>query len=342
MVTEDTDPSPDANDRMTAIVRSEYGGPDVLRLETVDRPTPAHDEVLIAVDTAATNAADWHILRGKPFPARLMDGGLRRPTHSILGSDVAGRVEAVGSDVDRFQPGDAVFGDLSGAGWGGFAEYVSAPRDAVVSKPADVSFEAAAAAPLAGVTAMQALREHGDVRSGDSVLINGASGGVGTFAVQIARALGAEVTAVCSTRNVETARSIDANHVIDYTREDFADREDHFDLIVAVNGSRSIFAYRRALRSDGTYVMVGGSTKQMIQAMALGPVLSAVGSQNLGNMLMEPDRDDLTDLRDLLEGGAVEPVIDRRYPLAEVPDALASLEDGHAWGKVVVTVAGEE
>lgn len=323
---------------MNAVVRSEYGGPEILRLETVDKPTPADDEVLIAVHTAATNAADWHILRGTPFPARMMDGGFRRPNHSILGSDVAGRVEAVGSDVDRFQPGDAVFGDLSDAGWGGFAEYVCAPADAVVSKPEDVSFEAAAAAPLAGVTAMQALREHGGIESGDAVLINGASGGVGTFAVQLARAFGAEVTAVCSSRNVETARSIGADHVVDYTQEDFADRDDRYDLIVAVNGSRSIFAYRRALRSDGRYVMVGGSNKQMIQALALGPVLSAVGSQKLGNMMAEPDRDDLTDLRDFLEEGAVEPVIDRRYPLAEVPDAIAYLEDGHARGKVLITV----
>jgi len=322
---------------MKAIVRSEYGGPDILALDTVDKPTPAEDEVLVDVRATATNAADWHILRGTPFPARMMDGGLWRPTHSILGSDVAGRVEAVGSDVERFQPGDAVFGDLSDAGWGGFAEYVTAPADAVVSKPADVSFEAAAATPLAGVTALQALREHGDLQSGDSVLINGASGGVGTFAVQIARALGATVTAVCSTRNVETVRSLGADHVVDYTQEDFADSDERYDLVVAVNGSRSIFTYRRALRSDGTYVMVGGSNTQMIQAVTLGPVLSAVGSRNLGNMIAEPDRDDLTDLRDLLAEGTVEPVIDRRYPLPAVPDALEYLEDGHAQGKVVIT-----
>jgi len=323
---------------MNAIVRSEYGGPGILEFEPVDKPTPADDEVLIAVHTVATNAADWHILRGTPFPARMMDGGLRRPKHAILGSDVAGHVKAVGSHVGRFQPGDAVFGDLSKSGWGGFAEYVCAPADAVLSKPEGVSFEAAAAAPLAGVTAMQALREHGEIESGDSVLINGASGGVGTFAVQLAKAFGAEVTAVCSTRNVETARSIGADDVIDYTEEDFADRDERYDLIVAVNGSRSIFAYRRALRPDGTYVMVGGSNKQMIQAVALGPVLSAVGSQKLGNMIAGPDRDDLTDLRGFLEEGAVEPVIDRRYSLAEVPEALMYLEGGHAQGKVLITV----
>lgn len=319
------------------MIYTQYGSPDVLQLKEIAKPTPKDDEVLIKVYAAANNAADWHLLRGDPFMLRLAYG-LRKPKNTILGADVAGRVEAVGSQVKQFKPGDEVFGDISGCGFGAFAEYVCARENVLVRKPVNLSFEQAAAVPLAGVTALQALRNQGQLRAGQTVLINGASGGVGTFAVQIAKALGAEVTAVCSTKKVAMVRSIGADHVIDYTQEDFTQNGKQYDLILAANGSRSLFEYRRILKPQGIYVMTGGATKQMMQAILLGPLLSMSGSQKIGNLLARPNQTDLAFIKELLESGKVVPVIDRCYPLGELPAAIRYLEEGHAQGKIIITV----
>jgi len=324
---------------MKAIVYTEYGSPDVLHLQEVAKPAPKDDEVLVKVYAVSVNAADLHLLRADPFLIRL-SSGLLKPKNNILGSDIAGRVEAVGENVKQFKPGDDVFGDISAGGWGGFAEYVCAHEDALVLKPANLSFEEAAAVPMAAVTALQGFRYAGQVRPGQKVLINGASGGVGTFAVQLAKTFGAEVTAVCSTRNLDRARSIGADHVIDYTKEDFARNGQKYDLILATNGDRSISDYRRALSPKGIYVQTGGSMAQMSQAMLQGPWISMTGSQKMGNMgVAKPNQKDLMIMKELLEAGKVKPVIDRCYPLREVADALRYLEEGHAQGKVVITVA---
>jgi NADPH:quinone reductase-like Zn-dependent oxidoreductase len=322
---------------MKAIVCTEYGSPDVLNLEEVRDPTPEEDEVLVKVHAASVNAADWHILRADPFLVRLAMG-LLKPKHEILGADIAGRVEAVGANATRFQPGDEVFGDLSGCGFGGFAEYVCASEDALALKPANMSFEEAAAAPQAAAASLQGLRGKGQVQPGQKVLVNGASGGVGTFAVQIAKSFGAEVTGVCSTDKLDMARSIGADHVIDYTQQDFTKNGQRYDLILAANGYHSISGYKRALSPNGIYVMLGGSTAQMYQAMLLGPLVSMAGSKKMGNLLAKPNQTDLVFLKDLLEAGKVKPVIDRSYPLSEVPEAIRYLEEGHARGKVVITV----
>ena len=324
---------------MKAIVYTEYGSPDVLRLKDVEKPVPADAEVLVKVHAVSVNAADLHLLRADPFLIRLSSGFLK-PKHTILGSDIAGRVEAVGSNVTQFKPGDEVFGDISACGWGGFAEYVCVRENALVLKPTNLSFEQAAAVPMAAVTALQGIRHAGQIRPGQKALINGASGGVGTFAVQLAKSFGAEVTAVCSTRNLETARSIGADHVIDYTKEDFATNGQQYDLILAANGDRSISDYKRALSPTGVYVQTGGSMGQMTQAMIQGPWISMTGSKKMGNMgVAKPNQSDLVFIKELLESGKVKPVIDRCYPLSEVPDALRYLEEGHAQGKVVITVA---
>ena len=324
---------------MKAIVYTEYGSPDMLHLKDVEKPVPADDEVLVKVHAVSVNAADLHLLRADPFLIRLSSGFLK-PKHTILGSDIAGRVEAVGSNVTQFKPGDEVFGDISACGWGGFAEYACVRENALVLKPTNLSFEQAAAVPMAAVTALQGIRHAGQIRPGQKALINGASGGVGTFAVQLAKSFGAEVTAVCSTRNLETARSIGADHVIDYTQEDFATNGQQYDLILAANGDRSISDYKRALSPTGVYVQTGGSMSQMTQAMIQGPWISMTGSKKMGNMgVAKPNQNDLAFMKDLLESGKVKPVIDRCYPLSEVPEALRYLEEGHARGKVVITVA---
>jgi NADPH:quinone reductase-like Zn-dependent oxidoreductase len=322
---------------MQAIVYHNYGSPDVLKLEEVQKPIAQDDEVLINVHAASVNAADLHHLRADPFLIRLMSG-LLKPKHTILGADVAGRVEAVGRNVTQFQPGDAVFGDISACGWGGFAEYVCASEDALVLKPANISFEEAAAVPMAAVTALQGLRNQGHIQPGQKVLINGASGGVGTFAVQIAKAFGAEVTGVCSTKKVDMVRALGADQVIDYTQADFTQNGDQYDLILAANGYHPLSAYQRALRPHGRYVMSGGSTAQIFEAMLLGPWRSRKGSQKMGNLLAKPDKTDLAFVKELLEAGKVIPVIDRCYLLSEVADAMRYLEEGHAKGKVVITV----
>lgn len=324
---------------MKAIVYTKYGPPDVLNLEEVREPTPRDDEVLIKVHAASANARDWRLLRADPFLVRL-NLGLLKPKHNTLGSDIAGRVEAVGGNVKQFQPGDEVFGDLSGGGFGGggFAEYVCASEDALALKPASLTFEEAAAAPMAAVTALQGLRDKGRIQPGQKVLINGASGGVGTLAVQIAKSFGAEVTGVCSTRKSDMVRSIGADHVIDYTQEDFTRNGQCYDLILAVNGYRPISDYKRALNAKGIYVMVGGSTAQIFQALLLGPWMSMTGSKKMGALSAKPDQEDLVFVKELVEAGKVMPVIDRRYPLSEVGEALRYLEEGHAGGKVVITV----
>jgi NADPH:quinone reductase-like Zn-dependent oxidoreductase len=324
---------------MKAMVYTQYGSPDVLKLADLQKPAPQDGQVLVKVYAASAAAGDWHLLRAEPFPIRFMSG-LLRPKYQILGAAIAGRVEAVGRDVTQFQAGDEVFGDLSRCGFGAFAEYVVASEQALAPKPANLTFEQAATVPVSAVTALQALRDHGHIQAGQKVLINGASGGVGTFAVQIAKAFGAEVTGVCSTGKVDLVRSLGADHVIDYTHEDFTQNGQRYDLIVAANGYQPISAYRRALAPQGVYIMSGGDTAQMFQAMLLGPWLSKKGGQTFRNILAHPSQGDLLCLKELMEAGKVVPVIDRQFPLCEVAEAIRYLEAGHAIGKVVIGVAG--
>jgi NADPH:quinone reductase-like Zn-dependent oxidoreductase len=322
-------------EKMKAIVHEKYGSPDVLQLKDVEKPTPQDDEVLIKVYAASVNQYDWHFLTADIFLIRLMGGGLLKPKNTRLGADVAGRVEAVGKNVKQFQPGDEVFGDI---GHGGFAEYACAPESRLALKPANLSFEEAAAVPMAALTALQGLRDTGQIQPGQKVLINGAAGGVGTFAVQIAKLFGAEVTAVCSTRNLDQARSIGADHVIDYTKENFTQNRQQYDLIFAANGYHSLSAYKRALTPKGIYVMAGGSTAQIFQAMLIGSRMSETGGRKMGGVSAKIDQKDLTILKELLEAGKVVPVIDRCYPLDEAAEALRYLGEGHARGKVVITM----
>jgi NADPH:quinone reductase-like Zn-dependent oxidoreductase len=320
---------------MKAIVRETYGPPDVLHLEQVPLPALRDGDVLVKVQAASANAGDWHLLRGTPLPVRLV-AGLRRPKFKIIGTDVAGHVEAVGRNVTQFRPGDEVFGELSRCGFGAYAEFAAAPEKALALKPANLSFEEAATIPTAGCTALQGVRK-GRIQRAQRILINGASGGVGTFAVQIAKSFGTEVTAVCSTRNVELMRSIGADHVLDYTKADFATLGQRYDLILAANGDRSIWDYKRALTADGFYVMSGGSNRQLTEALLFGPLLS-MGRQKFGNLLVKPNQADLMVLKELCETEKVRPVIDRRFPLSEVSAAVRYVEDGHARGKVAITV----
>ena len=320
---------------MKAIVRETYGPPDVLHLADVPVPTVRDGDVLVKVRAASANAGDWHLLRGTPWPFRLV-AGLRTPRFKSIGTDIAGTVEAVGRNVTRFRPGDEVFGELSRCGFGAYAEFAAAPEQALALKPANLSFEEAAALPTAGYTALQGLRK-ARIQRARRVLINGASGGVGTFAVQIARTFGTEVTAVCSTRNVDLVRSLGADHVIDYTTNDFATNGERYDAILATNGDRSIWDYKRALTADGSYSMTGGTNRQLTEALLFGPLFS-LGRQRFGNVLMTPNQADLMVLKELSAAGRVRPVIDRRFPLSDVPSAIQYVEDGHARGKVVVTV----
>lgn len=323
---------------MKAIIYTKYGPPDVLQLKEIEKPTPKDNEILIKVHAASVNAADWHLLRAKPFLVRLMGMGLLKPKNKILGADIAGRVEVVGKNVKQFQPGDEVFGDIFDCGLGGYAEYVCASEDALVLKPESVTFEEAAAVPLAALTALHALRDKGHIQPGQKVLINGASGGVGTFAIQLAKYFGAKVTTVCSTRNLDMVRKLGADHVIDYTQEDFTKNGEHYDLILAANGYHPIFDYKNALRPKGVYVMSGGSGTQMFQAMLLGPFISMTGSKIMRSVSSKPNKKDLVFMKELLEAGKVVPVIDRHYPLSEVAEAIRYLEEGHAKGKVIITM----
>lgn len=331
-----TKSQPRGGNFMKAIVYTRYGSPDVLQLKEVEKPRLEDHRLLIKVHAASVNALDWHSVRGTPFLVRLADG-LRKPKDPRLGTDLAGRVVAVGDQVTQFQVGDEVFG----RGPGTFAEYACPRENAMVLKPANLSFEAAAATPVAALTALQGLRDEGQIQSGQHVVIYGAGGGVGTFAVQIAKAFGAEVTAVCHTRNVEMVRSIGTDHVIDYTQQDFTRNGQRYDLILAVNGYQPIFAYRRALRPTGRFVLVGASSHLMpalLQTMLLGPVMSRSGRRKMGVVMMNLPQADLTLISDLLAARKITPVIDRRYPLDQVPEAIRYVEEGHAQGKVVITV----
>jgi NADPH:quinone reductase-like Zn-dependent oxidoreductase len=318
---------------MKAIVHTQYGPPDVLRFEETAKPSPTDDEVLIKIYAAAINPLDRYLLRGAPL-IRLIPG-LRTPKHKIPGADIAGRVEAVGKNVKQFLPGDEVFG---AKGVGGFAQYVCAIEDKFAVKPANCSFEDAASVPVAAITALQGLRDKGRIQPGQKVLIYGASGGVGTFAVQIAKSFGTEVTAVCSTRNVDIARSIGADHVVDYTQEDFTQTGERYDLILGANAHHSIFDYRRMLSPRGIYVVVGGGLFQIFQAMLLAPFLSLISRKKTRFFIANVNRKDLDILRGLLEARKVVPVIDRRYPLRHTAEAIRYLEEGHARGKIVITV----
>lgn len=322
---------------MQAMTYRTYGAPDVLQPTAVARPVPGAGEVLVQIHAASLNQADLYLLRGEPWIARL-SSGLRRPKRPTLGADIAGRVVAVGSGVTRYQPSDAVYGDLAACGLGGFAEYVCAREEALAPKPASLSFVQAAAVPMAAVTALQGLRAAGPVAAGARVLIHGASGGVGTFAVQLAKAMGSHVTAVCSARNVEQARTLGAAHVIDYTQEDFTRDGRRYDLLLVVNGRRSLAEYRRALSPRGHLVVAGGDVRTIMQALLLGPALSLAHSITVHSLVARPSRDDLMFVGQLLDSGVVVPVIDRCYPLGELPEAMRYLATGHARGKVVITV----
>lgn len=323
-----------------AIVYCDYGTAEVLRLEDIDKPTPGDEEVLVRVRAAAANPLDWHYMRGTPYIIRL-DAGLRKPGVIRLGVDFAGTVEAVGSNVTRLKPGDDVFGGKTGA----FGEYVTVHQDrSVVPKPAGVTFEQAAAVPIAAVTALQALRDKGKVQPGQKVLINGASGGVGTFAVQLAKSFGADVTGVCSTRNLGMVRSLGADRVIDYTKEDFTEGSDRYDLVLDLVGNRGLSEIRRVMKPEGTTVLVGGGGPDAgnwigplfgpIKAMIYSPFVS----QEFEPFLAQLNQEDLILLGDLIQAGKLTPVIDRRYPLSGVPEAIRYLEEGHARGKVIIAM----
>lgn len=322
---------------MKAVVQDRYGSPDVLRLEEIETPPLTDGGVLVRVKAASVNAADWHFMRGEPLIARMVFG-LRRPKQGIRGSDMAGTVEAVGKTVTLFHPGDEVFGSCRGS----LAEYVCADESLVVAKPAALSFEQAAAVPLAGLTALQAVRDHGHVQAGQKVLVNGASGAVGPFAVQIARSFGAEVTGVCSSRNVDMVRSIGAGRVVDYTKEDFTEGEDRYDVLFDIAGTRPWSRLRRVLRPDGTLVVIGGpSTNRLwgpLGHLAGMRLASLRGGRKIAVFVASTNHDDLVVLRDMLEARKITPVIDRTYPLGEAPEAIRYLETGHARGKVVITV----
>jgi NADPH:quinone reductase-like Zn-dependent oxidoreductase len=332
-------PAPASNAKpMQAIVYRCYGSPDVLKLEEREKPTPAADELLVRVHAASVNPLDWHYMTGSPYIMRL-DAGLGAPKDPRMGVDFAGTVEAVGQNVTHFKPGDEVFGGRDGA----FAQYVTVREvRAVALKPSNMSFAQAAAVPIAGVTALQALRDEAQVHAGQKVLINGASGGVGTFAVQIAKSLGAEVTGVCSTRNLAMVHAIGADHVIDYTREDFTKGTQHYDVIVDTVGTHSALDYEHVLNPKGVYVMIGSTTPGnwfgWLELPITAKLLSPFTSQKLGMMLTDLNQKDLNVLGELMQSGKLTPVIDRSYQLSDVPAAIRYLQAGHARGKVVITV----
>jgi NADPH:quinone reductase-like Zn-dependent oxidoreductase len=323
---------------MKAIVQDSYGSTDVLECRDIDKPEIAADEVLVRVRAAGVNRGVWHLMTGLPYPIRLAGAGLRAPKTPNPGNELAGVVEAVGGDVTRFRPGDAVFG----IGKGAFAEYARAPENKLAPKPANLTFEQAAVVAVSGSTALQALRNHGRVKPGQQVLIIGASGGVGTYAVQIAKCFGAHVTGVCSTAKVDLVRSLGADHVIDYTRGDFATGDRRYDVILDIGGNTSLSRLRRVLATKGTLVIVGGETggrwlggtDRQIRAL----LLSRFVSQKLGTFVNKENHEDLIVLAELIESGKITPVIDRTYPLVEAPEAIRYLEQGHARGKTVITV----
>jgi NADPH:quinone reductase-like Zn-dependent oxidoreductase len=319
-------------------VYTKYGPPEVLQLKDVAKPTPKGDEVLIKVQAVSVNRSDWEGLRGKPLYARL--GGLLRPRQQRLGSDIAGRVEMAGRNVRRFQPGDEVFGDILPR-LGGFAEYVCARESALALKPASMTFEQVAAIPQAAVIALQGIRDKGHVQPGNKVLINGAGGAAGTFAVQLAKIYGAEVTGVDNTGKLDFMRSLGADHVIDYTREDFTKNGKPYDLILDIVAHRSVFAYKRALRSNGSYFLAGGSVATMLQILFLGPWIRRTTGKKIRVLAVRPNTEDVDFMKELIEADKVMPVIDKTYPLNEVPEAIRYVGEGHARGKVVISVGGE-
>lgn len=322
---------------MKAIIYTNYGPPEVLQLKEVEKPVPKDNEVLLKVIAASANPADWHMIRGEPKFARLAFG-LTKPKNIIPGIDIAGKVEAVGKNVKEFKLGDEVFGDC---GWGGaFAEYVCVNENRLVAKPANISFEEAATVSVAGITALQSIRHKEKIQSGQKVLINGASGGVGTFAVQLAKYFGAEVTGVCSTKNLDLVLSIGADKIMDYTKEDFTKAPQKYDLIIDNVANRSAVSLKRALNPNGVCVIVGfSSLSRMFQHMFLGPLVSMIGNKKIDGLgTAKPNKKDLLLLKDLLEAGKLKPVIDRCYSLSEVPEAIRYLEEGRARGKVVITI----
>ncbi len=321
---------------MKAIVYEEYGPPEVLQLKEVGKPRTRDNEVLVKIHAASINDWDWGLLTGRPFMNRLFFG-LLKPKIKILGGDIAGQVEAVGRNVKQFQPGDEVFGDLSGCGFGGFAEYVSAPENALVLKPISMTFEEAAAIPQAALLALQGLRHKGQIQPGQKVLINGAGGGAGTYAVHIAKSFGAEVTGVDSTRKLDIMRSIGADYVIDYTQGDFTENGKTYDFILDFAAHHSIFDNKRALSSKGIYIMVGGASARILQVMFLGPLISMTTSKKMGILMHKPNKD-LALMKNLFEAGKVKPVIDKRYRLSEVAEALRYFGEGRHRGKVVIVM----
>lgn len=320
---------------MKAIAYTRWGPPEVLQLQDAPQPVLKENQVLVRVHASSVNAMEWRLFTFPRFFLAIIGGGFRAPRNKSLGGDLAGRVEAVGSAVKHFRPGDEVFG----LGRGAFAEYVCTVEEKLARKPPNLSFEAAASVPVAALTALQGLRNQGKIQAGQRVLIQGAGGGVGTFAVQIAKAFDTEVTAVCSTRNLDVVRSLGADHVIDYTKEDFTKSGELYDLILAANGYHPILDYRRALSPNGVYVVVGGAFAQMLQALFVGTILNWFGSKRFRGMICRPTQEDLEVLSGLLESGKVMPAIDRCYPLSKLPEAIRYLMNGHAQGKVVITVA---
>lgn len=324
---------------MKAIICTKYGSPDVLQLQEVEKPAPRDDEVLIKIHAVSINARDWRMMRANPFFIRLAPDSFLGPKNKILGADLAGRIEVVGRNLRQFKPGDEVFGYLpSATGRGTFAEYVCAKENLITFRPANLTFEQAAAVPEAATTALQGLRDKGNIQPGQKVLIQGASGGVGTFAVQIAKAFGAEVTAVCSTKNLDMVRSLGADHVIDYTQEDFTRNSQQYDLILAVNGYHPISKYLHALSPEGTYVVAGGSMLQLFQAARQGRQTSMSGSQKTYVVSLVQNQKDLVFMKELLESRKVIPIIDGCYPLSKTPEAFWYFEKEHPKGKVVISV----
>lgn len=320
---------------MKAIVRYQYGSPEVLKLEEVEKPAPRDDEVLIRIHAVSINGSDREGLIGKPLYARM--GGLRKPGYPILGSDIAGRVEQAGKDITQFKPGDEVFGEIPGY-HGGFAEYACAPESTLARKPAGLTFEQAAAIPQGGVIALQGIREKGQARPGQQVLINGAGGSAGTFAVQLAKLYGAEVTGVDNTGKMDFLRSLGADHVIDYTKQDFTKNRKQYDLILDLIAHRSVFAYKRALKPNGTFFFVGGSVGTLFQILLLGPWIKRTTGRHLRLLVVPQNNKDLIAITELCEVGKVVPVIDRRYPFHEAPEALRYVAEGRAKGKVVIQI----
>lgn len=323
---------------MKAIVYEKYGSPEVFELREVEKPVPGHGQVLIKNHASSLNVLDWHLMRGKPLFMRLVKG-LFKPKSKIIGADVSGTIEAVGAGVAEFAESDAVFGDTTLMGYGGFAEYIALPESSLVKKPENISHEEAGAISIAALTALQGLKYGAKLQQGQKVLIIGASGGVGTFAVQIAKALGAEVTAVCSTHNVAQARSLGAGQVIDYKTQDVFARKGYYDLVFAVNGYNPVSRYKRALKPGGRYVIVGGTGGQLVEAMFLGRLIFAFSSKKLGIWNAKPTKTDLQTLAKLIESGQLRTVIDRKYPLAQMPDAMRYLACGHARAKVVISIS---